>query len=67
MRGSAHSNDTLLLAMIADRVGAQIGIRDGLITPGLLDTREQENVGFDTSEDFRAAWAGITGGEHHGR
>ena len=67
-RGSAHSNGTLLLALIADRLGALLGVRDNRIAPALLDgTGEpEEATGFDSPEAFRAAWAGITGGEGHG-
>lgn len=75
--GSRADENTMLLAIIADRVGhiAWMFSKDGQNgknhPPSLLDaltsaTRPAE--GYDTGEDFLAAWAALTGtgGEDNG-
>lgn len=68
------SQETALLAVIADRVGHIAWMfspdgKDGKNHPpsilGALTGTVKEQGGFDTAEDFRAAWAAITstGGE----
>ncbi len=63
---------TLLMAVIADRLGHLIWMlsEDGASgknhPPSLLEAlsgAEKEEAGFDTGEDFMAAWTAITGGE----
>lgn len=70
LSGSRADENTMLLAIIADRVGhiAWMFSEDGQNgknhPPSLLDaltgtTRPAE--GYDTGEDFLAAWAALTG------
>lgn len=64
----------VLLAIVADRLGNLIWMlsedsRSGSNRPPslleMLTGSEQVQTGFDTAEDFDAAWAAITGGEEN--
>lgn len=65
---------TLLLALIADRLGhiAWMFSEDGAsgqnhppsILAALTGTEPENGDGYDSGEDFLAAWAAITGGEN---
>lgn len=64
----------ILLAIAADRLGHLIwmisddGRSGNNHPPSLLEMltgSEEIQTGFDTAEDFAAAWAAITGGEGH--
>lgn len=66
--------ETLLLAVIADRLGhlAWMFSEDGASgqnhPPSILAAmtgaeQEEDGGGYDSGEDFLAAWAAITGGE----
>ena len=66
------SNSELLLALIADRVGHFAWMftkdgEDGINHPpsifAALAGTDKEPEGFDSGEDFIAAWSAITGGE----
>lgn len=69
------SNVELLLALIADRVGhfawmftkdGQDGVNHPPSIYAALAGTEKAPEGFDSGEDFIAAWAAITGGEADG-
>lgn len=66
--------ETTLLAIIADRIGHLIwmfsddGSKGKNHPPSLLAAlsgqKESEAEGYDTAEDFMAAWAAIAGGDN---
>ena len=70
--GEADSK-TALLAVIADRLGhiawmlSEDGRRGqnhpGSILELIIGTTSENEAGFDTGEDFMAAWAATTGGD----
>jgi len=64
----------ILLAVIADRLGVLIWMlsddgRSGINRPPSLLEKltgsEEPQVGYETAEEYEAAWAAITGGEDH--
>lgn len=74
LSGTGRGMEELLLAIIADRLGhlawmfSEDGARGQEHPPSILAAitgREERETGqgFDTGEDFQAAWAAITGGE----
>lgn len=66
--------ETLLLAVIADRLGhiAWMFSEDGAsgqnhppsILAAMTGAEAEDGGGYDSGEDFLAAWAAITGGEN---
>ena len=75
--GGGVAMDTLLMAVIADRLGhiawmfSQDGSKGVNHPPSILAaiTNKQESgngAGFETGEDFEAAWAAIAGGDASG-
>ena len=54
-RGSV---DTIILAGIMDRLSVLLnGDKATLIAKNFVDTKPEETFGFDSAEDFKAAWA----------
>ena len=71
LTGREVSQDTLLMGVIADRIGLliyQLGGADGdppeSIAEKLMNVKDENAVDtFDSPEEFRAAWNKITGGQ----